>query len=89
MRIAVDANRKQLKDLIAKIFELGVCCDDMKAALDYAVANWNSTDAAAIANQEKLGELLAIAAEKCSQQHKEEKREEKALKAKAKASQMK
>ena len=33
--------------------------------------------------------VLAIAAEKCSQQHKEEKREDKALKAKAKASQMK
>ena len=36
----------------------------MKAALDYAVANWSKTDAEAIANQDKLGAMLpkAVAA---------------------------
>ncbi|MBS1370952.1 MAG: pyruvate:ferredoxin (flavodoxin) oxidoreductase [Lentisphaeria bacterium] len=61
MRLAVDTNRKQLMACIAKIQELGVCCDDMKTALDYAVANWKSTSGEAMANQEKLGELLKVA----------------------------
>ncbi len=64
MRIAVDTNRKQLKSNIDRIMELGVCCDAMKEALDYAVANWESTDDAAIANQNKLAELLPVAFEK-------------------------
>ena len=61
MRLAVDTNRKQLMDCIKKIQELGVCCDDMKSALDYAVANWENTSDEAMANQEKLGELLKVA----------------------------
>ncbi len=64
MRLAVDTNRKQLMDCIKKIQELGVCCDDMKSALDYAVANWEHTADEAMANQEKLGELLKVAVEK-------------------------
>ena len=64
MRLAVDTNRKQLMDCIKKIQELGVCCDDMKSALDYAVANWENTSDEAMANQEKLGELLKVAVEK-------------------------
>ena len=64
MRVAVDTNRDQLMSNIKRIQELGVCCDEMKAALDYAVANWDKTDAAAIANQNKLGELLKKAAAK-------------------------
>ncbi|MDD3885473.1 MAG: pyruvate:ferredoxin (flavodoxin) oxidoreductase [Victivallaceae bacterium] len=64
MRVAVDTNRQQLMANIQRIQELGVCCDTMKAALDYAVANWDKTDDAAIANQSKLGELLAKAVEK-------------------------
>ena len=64
MRIAVDTNRQQLMNNIKRIQELGVCCDEMKAALDYAVANWTSTDEAALANQVKLGQLLEKAAAK-------------------------
>ena len=64
MRVAVDTNRNQLMDNIKRVQELGVCCDEMKAALDYAVANWDKTDAAAIANQNKLGALLPKAVEK-------------------------
>ena len=53
-----------LLNCIKRIQELGVCCDEMKAALDYAVANWSKTDAEAIANQDKLGAMLpkAVAA---------------------------
>jgi len=64
MRVAVDNNRLQLRNLVNRALELGVCCDEMKAALDYAVANWDKTDDAAIANQNKIGEMLpkAVAA---------------------------
>ncbi|MBQ4106704.1 MAG: pyruvate:ferredoxin (flavodoxin) oxidoreductase [Lentisphaeria bacterium] len=64
MRVAVDSNRKQLQNLIKRALELGVCCDQMQAALDYALANWDKTDDEAIANQTKLGDLLKIAVEK-------------------------
>ncbi len=64
MRIAVDTNREQLMSNIKRIQEIGVCCDAMKGLLDYAVANWKSTDDAAIENQKKLGELLPVAVEK-------------------------
>ena len=70
MRVAVDSNRKQLMDLIKRIQELGVCCDQMKAALDYAVANWDSTSEEAIANQNKLGELLPKAVAKAEGEQK-------------------
>ena len=71
MRVAVDNNRKMLKNCIDKAYALGICCDQMKSALDYAVANWDKTDDAAIDNQTKLGELLAIAVEKSSGEAKE------------------
>ena len=71
MRVAVDANRKQLFDLIKRIQELGVCCDNMKAALDYAVANWTNTSEEAIANQNKLAEILPVAVEKSEGEKKE------------------
>ncbi|MDD3154818.1 MAG: pyruvate:ferredoxin (flavodoxin) oxidoreductase [Victivallaceae bacterium] len=64
MRVAVDTNRRQLMSNIKRAQELGVCCDKMKAALDYAVANWTKTDAEAIANQDKLAEMLPVAVEK-------------------------
>ena len=70
MRVAVDTNRRQLMANIKRIQELGVCCDEMKAALDYAVANWDKTDAEAIANQNKLGELLKKAAAKAEGEQK-------------------
>ena len=71
MRIAVDTNRRQLMSNIKRIQELGVCCDQMKGLLDYAVANWESTDDAAIENQKKLGELLPVAVEKSEGEQKE------------------
>jgi len=64
MRVSVDTTRTQLLNNIKRIQEIGVCCDQMKAALDYAVANWDKTDDAAVANQNKLAELLPVAAAK-------------------------
>ncbi|MDR0932554.1 MAG: pyruvate:ferredoxin (flavodoxin) oxidoreductase, partial [Victivallales bacterium] len=71
MRLAVDTNRSQLMDCITKIQKLGVCCDDMKNALEYAVANWKSVAPEAMANQKKLGELLKVAVEKSTGEQKE------------------
>ena len=66
MRVAVDTNREQLKNLVNRALELGVACPDMKASFEYALANWDAKDDAAIANQKKLGEMLAKAADcKC------------------------
>ncbi|MBE6384640.1 MAG: pyruvate:ferredoxin (flavodoxin) oxidoreductase [Lentisphaerae bacterium] len=66
MRVAVDTNREQLKNLVNRALELGVACPDMKAGFEYALANWDAKDDAAIANQKKLGEMLAKAADcKC------------------------
>ena len=66
MRVAVDTNREQLKNLVNRALELGVACPDMKAGFEYALANWDAKDDAAIANQKKLGEMLAKAGEcKC------------------------
>ena len=71
MRVAVDNNRSMLFNCIKRIQELGVCCDEMKAALDYAVANWTNTSDEAIANQEKVGKLLEIAVAKSEGEKKE------------------
>jgi len=66
MRVAVDTNREQLKNLVNRALELGVACPDMKAGFEYALAKWDAKDDAAIANQKKLGEMLAKAADcKC------------------------
>ena len=72
MRVAVDTNREQLKNLVNRALELGVACPDMKAGFEYALANWDAKDDAAIANQKKLGEMLAKAADcKCEGEIKE------------------
>ena len=71
MRIAVDANRKQLMANIKRIQSIGVCCDKMGAALDYAVANWDKTDDEAIANQNAIAEMLPVAIEKSTGEAKE------------------
>ena len=71
MRVAVDTNRQQLMNNIKRIQELGVCCDTMAGLLDYAVANWDKTDDAAIANQMKIAELLPVAVEKSEGEKKE------------------
>ncbi|MCQ2380173.1 MAG: pyruvate:ferredoxin (flavodoxin) oxidoreductase [Victivallaceae bacterium] len=64
MRVAVDNNRKQLKANVERFLELGCCCDTMKGLLTYAIENWDAKDDAAIANQNKIGELLKTAVEK-------------------------
>ena len=71
MRLAVDTNRNQLMDCIKRIQALGVCCDEMKSALDYAVENWASTSDEAMLNQAKLGNLLPVAIEKSEGEKKE------------------
>ena len=71
MRVAVDTNRSQLMTNIKRIQELGVCCDTLAGLLDYAVANWDKTDDAAIANQAKIAELLPVAVEKSEGEKKE------------------
>ena len=72
MRVAVDTNREQLKNLVNRALELGVACPDMKAGFEYALANWDAKDDAAIANQKKLGEMLAKVGEcKCEGEIKE------------------
>ncbi len=72
MRVAVDTNREQLKNLINRALELGVACPDMKAGFEYALANWDAKDDAALANQKKLGEMLAKVGEcKCEGEIKE------------------
>ncbi len=64
MRIAVDTNRKQLMSLVKRALELGVCCDEFKGMLETAAANFDKTDADAIALQNKIGEILPKAIEK-------------------------
>ncbi|MBO5791575.1 MAG: pyruvate:ferredoxin (flavodoxin) oxidoreductase, partial [Lentisphaeria bacterium] len=72
MRVAVDTNREQLKNLVNRALELGVACPDMKAGFEYALANWDAKDDAALANQKKLGEMLAKVGEcKCEGEIKE------------------
>ena len=64
MRIAVDTNRKQLKNLVNRALELGVCCDEFKGLLNTALANWDAKDDAAIEVQNKIGAILPKAIEK-------------------------
>lgn len=64
MRIAVDTNRNQLKNNVMRAMELGVCCDTLKGLFETALADWDKTDADAIALQKKIGEVLPIAVEK-------------------------
>ena len=64
MRVAVDNNRKILKSTMDRFLELGCCCDEMKGLLGYAQEHWTETDDAALANQKKIGDLLAKAVTK-------------------------
>ncbi len=64
MRVAVDTNRSQLKANVLRAMELGVCCDTLKGLFETALANWDKTDADAIALQKQIGEILPKAVEK-------------------------
>ncbi|KUK56262.1 MAG: Putative pyruvate-ferredoxin oxidoreductase 4Fe-4S domain [Marinimicrobia bacterium 46_47] len=57
MRLAVDANRKQLKSNVQKLLDSGVD-GELGEALKTAVENWTSVDQEAKANARKIKELL-------------------------------
>ena len=59
MRVGVDKNRLQLKHNVQKWLEIGVCCDDMKAALEKALELWDTPTDEAIANQDAIKAMLA------------------------------
>ena len=71
MRVAVDANRTQLQNLVKRALELGCCCDTMTGLLTSALENWTATDDEAKARQAKVGELLPTAVEKTEGELKE------------------
>jgi len=71
MRLAVDSNRNQLLTNVKRALELGVCCDEFKAALEYAVANWTATGSEALDNQSKIAGMLDKAIAKASGEVKE------------------
>ena len=65
MRLAVDSNRTLLKTNVEKALKLGASgaiADALKAQMDM----WTATDAAAIAGQTKVGELVKSEAAKAS-----------------------
>jgi len=57
MRLAVDANRKQLKNKVQKLLDAGVK-GELGEALKIAVENWASVDQETKANARKIKELL-------------------------------
>ncbi len=58
MRIAVDTNRKQLRDCVERALEIA-CCDQLKAVLSKGLELWDRTDDEAKANQEAIGKFVA------------------------------
>lgn len=58
MRLAVDANRAQLKDNVGKLLESTSCPADLKNALGKAMELWDSTGKDAIAAQDAVQALL-------------------------------
>ncbi|OGV73224.1 MAG: pyruvate:ferredoxin (flavodoxin) oxidoreductase [Lentisphaerae bacterium RIFOXYB12_FULL_65_16] len=60
MRLAVDSNRAQLKDAVAKVLEAG-STPDLSAALGRAMALWEATDDAAMKAQREVKALLPAA----------------------------
>ena len=65
MRLAVDSNRGLLKGKVEKALELGLSgalADALKAQMDM----WTATDAAAIAGQSKIAELIGAEVTKAS-----------------------
>ena len=61
MRLGVDKIRLQLKHNVERWLELGVCCEEMKALLEKALANWTDTSDEAIAVQDAIKAKLAAA----------------------------
>ena len=58
MRIAIDTNRLQLKQNVEKLLESAEAPAELKDLLNKAVELWDSTDAAAIANQSAVKDYL-------------------------------
>ena len=69
MRLAVDANRKQLLYNVDKILEMGVN-GELKESLSKAKELWKSTDAEAKENSRKIQKLLPAAIEKANDNQK-------------------
>ena len=57
MRLAVDANRKQLKTKIKELITAG-CGEELKACLTWSLENWKAVNAEAKANVAKIKTLL-------------------------------
>ena len=70
MRLAVDSNRKQLKQNVGRIMELGTT-DDLKSALGKSMELWDKKDQAAIIAQNAVGMLLPAALSKAQGEAKE------------------
>jgi pyruvate-ferredoxin/flavodoxin oxidoreductase len=62
MRLAVNANRKQLKSNAKKLVEMDVD-GELKEAVQYALDNWQAVDEEAKANSRKIKKLLPEAVE--------------------------
>ena len=58
MRIAIDTNRLQLKQNVEKLLESAEAPAELKDLLNKSVELWDSTDAAAIANQSAVKDYL-------------------------------
>ncbi len=65
MRLAVDANRRQLHTNIQNILNNGVA-DELRDSLNKALELWKKTDADAKANTQKIQQLLPAAIEKAT-----------------------
>lgn len=63
MRLAINSHRKQLK-LAAEAVMEKACDPELKAAIGYALEHWDSVDAEAKANAEKIRQLLPASIEK-------------------------
>ncbi|MDC7126750.1 MAG: 4Fe-4S double cluster binding domain-containing protein, partial [Spirochaetales bacterium] len=65
MRLAVDSNRKLLETYVEKALSMGVSAD-LSGALKAQMEMWGAKDAAAIAGQSKVGELVKAEAAKAT-----------------------
>jgi len=70
MRLAVNANRNQLKSNVEKLVDMDID-NDLKEALNTALENWKATDDEAMQNAKKIKELLPESAEDADVEDKE------------------
>ncbi|MCF7918446.1 MAG: pyruvate:ferredoxin (flavodoxin) oxidoreductase [Candidatus Cloacimonetes bacterium] len=65
MRLAVDANRKQLKSKLSALLVAG-CGNDLQVCLNWSLENWKDVSAAAKDNAAKIKELLTAELKKAT-----------------------